>query len=329
MDLSMVEQGFWDQNSREYLQACRRESEYWGLELEREVAAGIPFSVDMQRAQRLYVNRGKGLPQKQSYDPDAERLLNGPLYDRIFTTVKAHRQNARILVLTCGPGGLCLELARQGHRVVGIDLSEKTIEIARKFAKDNPIKESFGALEYRIADLNTADLDPGIYDVVIVWDGLHHILKIDRLMRQVRGSLKSDGLFIYSDNVGLHRFSRLLGGILYLLLPTHVSYWQKLKFALAGERRIREEMRARSPFEEISTDSILSTSKKYFDIKESYEHTGIGYRAAIVGDLNCPRGVKLLFIRCLKKFDDWAVRHRLLKGDHVLVVAVPAFGKRY
>jgi len=132
-------------------------------------------------------------------------------------------------VLTCGPGGLCLELARQGHRVVGVDISDKTIKIAREFAADNLVEESFGSLEYRIADLNTVDLDPAAYDVVIAWDGLHHILRIDRLMRQVSGSLKSDGLFIYSDNIGMNRLSRLFGGILYLLLPTHVSVivWSK------------------------------------------------------------------------------------------------------
>jgi hypothetical protein len=159
--------------------------------------------------------------------------------------------------------------------------------------------------------------------VVLAWDGLHHILLLERLLEQVRTALTPDGLFIFSDNIGLHPRSRILGGVLYLLLPTYLSYWVKCKYALGGESRIKQDMVHRSPFEEISSDTLIRSAERFFHFLSLIPHTGIGYRAAIAGDLRCPGFIRYPFLRALKRFDDWAVRTGLLKGDHVLVVAKP------
>ncbi len=307
--------------SPEYQAAVRREGEYWGEEVARAVAAGIPFSVDMRRAERIFVHRGDGLPQQQTFDPQAERIMNGELYQFIFDTVTYHSPSARVLALTCGPGGLCLELARLGHHVHGIDISEGAIAIARRFAVENPFKETFGSLTYEVADLNCMELGVQSYDVILAFDGLHHILLLERLMQQIRQALKPDGLFIFSDNVGMHWLNRVLGGMLYLLLPSYVSYGKKVAIAWGGAKRVKEDMCQRSPFEEVSTESILELASRYFDFVVQRSHTGIGYRAALVGDLRFPAKIKYPFLRGLKKFDEWSVKHGLLKGDHVMVVA--------
>jgi len=313
----------WEIGSKAYEEALRQEGDYWGQEVRKAVAAGIPFSVDMRRAEKIYVDRGKGLPQQQTFDPTTERIMNGELYQYLFEQVAAVSEHARVLVLTCGPGNLSLELARLGHHVHGMDISEGAIEIARKFAEENPYKENFGSIQYSVTDLNRIEFEPNSLDVVVAWDGLHHILLLDRLMQQVRNALKPNGVFIFSDNIGMHWKSRLVGGLLYFLLPTHVSYFTKLKYVLGGQRKVKEEMSERSPFEEVNTESILPIAEKYFDMIEKQSHTGIGYRAAIAGDLRFPSFLKYRFLRCLKKFDDWAVQHGLLKGDHILVIAKP------
>ena len=313
----------WQVGSQEYQTAVQREGEYWGEEVARAVAAGIPFSVDMRRAERIFVNRGDGLPQQQTFDPQAERIMNGELYQFIFDTVNAHSPHARVLVLTCGPGGLCLELARLGHHVHGIDISGGAIDIARRFAAENPFKETFGSLSYDVSDLNCIELGVQSYDVILAFDGLHHILLLERLMQQIRHALKPDGLFIFSDNIGMHWLSRILGGMLYLLLPTYVSYPKKLAVAWGGAKKVKEDMSQRSPFEEVSTESILGLASRYFDFVVQRSHTGIGYRAALAGDLRFPAKIKYPFLYRLKKFDDWTVKRGVLKGDHVLAVAKP------
>ncbi len=308
--------------TREYQKACNQESAYWGLEAERAAARGIPFSADMRRGERIYVDRGKGLPQQQTFDPKAENIMNGWLYSLLFETC-AKKLPAKILVLTCGAGGLSLELARLGHHVVGIDISEKAIKVAEKFAAANPFRDHFGRLEYQVADLNQKTFNARSFDIVIAWDGLHHILKQQRLMQEINRALKKDGLFIFSDNIGMHWFSRLVGGGLYFVLPTFVSYTDKLKIALGGEKRIKKDMTARSPFEEINTEGLVEVARQYFEILDYREHTGIGYRAAISGDVRLAARLKYYFLKKLKQLDDWGVKTRILKGDHAFVIGRP------
>ncbi|MBN1996774.1 hypothetical protein JW935_04420, partial [candidate division KSB1 bacterium] len=152
---------------------------------------------------------------------------------------------------------------------------------------------------------------------------LHHILMQQRLMQEINKALKADGLFIFSDNIGMHWLSRIMGGTLYFLLPTYVSYVQKLKIAIGGEKRIKKDMTERSPFEEINTADIIQLAEQNFEILDYREHTGIGYRAAIAGDIRFPGFLKYSFLKQLKKLDDWCIRLRLLKGDHAFVTARP------
>ncbi|HPN34420.1 MAG TPA: class I SAM-dependent methyltransferase [bacterium] len=313
----------WRIGSEEYEQALQQEGEYWGHESEKAFSQGIPFSADMRRAQRLQVDRGAGLPQQQVYDPAAERIMNGDLYQLLFDRVAAVSPHSRVLVLACGPGGLALELARQGHHVHAIDISRGAIALAERMAEENPFTENFGSLRYTVADLNRIELEKERYEAVVAWDGLHHILALDRLMQQIRSGLAPTGVFIFSDNVGMSFLSRLIGGALYFILPTHVPYRVKLGFALGGKKKIKEEMTRRSPFEEVSSGSILEAVGRHFTLQWRKSHTGIGFRAALAGDLRGPDQRRHLFLRWLKKLDDWAVDHGLLKGDHVLAIAVP------
>ena len=306
--------------SEEYKIALQKESDYWGKEIKAATESGVPFSADMRRAQKITVNRGKGLPQQQNYDPQSEMIMNGDLYKYIFDTVNAHSRRCKVLVLTCGPGNLCLELAREGHDVTGLDISKGAIEIARKYTRENPYITKFGSLEYNVVDLNVIELDPDVFDFIIAWDGLHHILRLDRLLKQVHRALKQNGRIIFSDNIGMHWKSQLIGGALYFILPTTVSYTTKFKYVFGGAKRIRKEMTERSPFEEINTTSILQTAKKYFHIIEEKNHIGIGYRAAIAGDIRLPAVLKYSLLRYLKKVDDWLVGHMLLVGDHIFVI---------
>lgn len=307
--------------SNAYRQACEKEADYWGQEARRAVQQGIPFSADMRRAQRIIVKRGVGLPQLQSFDPEAERIMNQWLYDIIFNTVQKQRKNAKILVLACGAGSLSLELARQGHEVYGIDISAGAIEVAEKFARENPYKQNFGSVAYTIGDLNQIELPPNSFDIILAWDGLHHIIFQEHLISQIRLSLRAGGLFIFSDNIGLHWISRIIGGLFYFLLPTNVSYRDKLKFALGGDKKIKESMIERSPFEEINTQDFLILVESHFKILTKIAHTGIGYRAAIAGDLRAPDWIKYPFLRLIKKLDHLAVNHGLLRADHILTIA--------
>jgi SAM-dependent methyltransferase len=74
----------------------------------------------------------------------------------------------RVLDVGCGEGMLALELADRAGEVIGLDLDEPTIEVARR---DAPA----GNIRYEVGDLLTADLQPGSFDAVVSVAVVHHL----------------------------------------------------------------------------------------------------------------------------------------------------------
>lgn len=85
------------------------------------------------------------------------------------------QRTGRVLDAGCGTGSLALLLAGRGYGVVGIDLSEAMIEIARR-------KDANGSVTWRVADITAFDvLDTGgPFDLVTcVADTLNHLETLD------------------------------------------------------------------------------------------------------------------------------------------------------
>ena len=105
-------------------------------------------------------------------DPQFVRLYLGEM---VATYLRMLRQyggsNLRILDVGCGAGYISLELARAGHHVLGIDVADSCIDVARRTLASNPFTEGFGSLEYRTAAFR--DLDSQ-HDVVLFSGALHH-----------------------------------------------------------------------------------------------------------------------------------------------------------
>src|SRR5437588_9754943 len=53
-----------------------------------------------------------------------------------------------IVEVGCGNGFLCLELARDGHEVIGIDVSPDIIEVAERSSAAHPRPPRFASLRY-------------------------------------------------------------------------------------------------------------------------------------------------------------------------------------
>ena len=59
----------------------------------------------------------------------------------------------RVLDVGCGPGRHALELARRGHQVVGVDVSETFIDVARSSARDEGLVDA----TFHVADARDVD----------------------------------------------------------------------------------------------------------------------------------------------------------------------------
>lgn len=143
----------------------------------------------------------------------------------------AKSSGGKVLEIGCGYGYLSLELARSGLDVTGIDLSPKSIEVAKRFAKENPYIKGFGSLEYVCADINSMDIGEEKYDSIVFFGTLHHMEDLTGVIDKVHRGLRQNGNLIISEPIrdNFTRESAEFAAILRAVLPTWVPYEQKLE----------------------------------------------------------------------------------------------------
>ena len=104
--------------------------------------------------------------------------------------------DANCLDVGCGGGDVTLELARRARegRVVGLDLDEAKLEIARAEARAAGVDN----VEYRCGDLRSAELGAG-YDVVHVRFVLSHLVDPQAAVDRLVGLLRPGGVLVVTD----------------------------------------------------------------------------------------------------------------------------------
>ena len=124
-------------------------------------------------------------------DPLFIKLYVGEITDGYLELLSRHcGKGLRILDVGCGAGYVSLELARNGHHVVAIDISDSNIEIAKKVLADNPYTENFGALRYETQPFHLAE---GSYDVVLFSVSLHHMPDPESVVARARELIRPGG----------------------------------------------------------------------------------------------------------------------------------------
>ncbi len=108
----------------------------------------------------------------------------------------------RVLEIGCGIGTDTMNFARAGARVTAVELSNRSLEVARKRA------EVYGLANITFMQANveelTAALAPGFYDLVYAFGVIHHTPRPEVALREMRSFLAPRGtlkLMVY------HRYS--------------------------------------------------------------------------------------------------------------------------
>lgn len=98
----------------------------------------------------------------------------------------------RVLDLGCGYGWHCKYAAEQGAaQVLGIDLSRRMMEEARKRNADNNI-------EYRVCGIEEYEYPENSWDCVVSNLALHYVEDISRIFQKVYKTLKPEGVFLFN-----------------------------------------------------------------------------------------------------------------------------------
>lgn len=100
----------------------------------------------------------------------------------------------RVLDLGCGPGLYAQRLARLGHEVTGVDLSDRSLEHARREARREGLD-----VRYVYGDYTEIELD-GDFDLItlIYFDlGVLDPIATEHLLERVHRWLAEDGVFVF------------------------------------------------------------------------------------------------------------------------------------
>jgi 2-polyprenyl-6-hydroxyphenyl methylase/3-demethylubiquinone-9 3-methyltransferase len=123
----------------------------------------------------------------------AENATRNPwIQEKILKSATGARD---ILDIGCGAGFLTNALAKDGHRVTGIDLSAKTLNVAKK-------KDVTHSVHYMQLDAFALPFPPQSFDVICAMDFLEHIEMPGRIIEDISRLLRPNGLFFF------HTFNR-------------------------------------------------------------------------------------------------------------------------
>lgn len=113
-----------------------------------------------------------------------------PAQCAFIETALALGPGSRVLDLGCGHGRHCLELARRGHRPVGIDIVPGFIERARTGAEAEGL-----ACEFLLGDLRAFQSPPGFDGAVCLFDafGFHDDEDHGRILDNALAALRPGG----------------------------------------------------------------------------------------------------------------------------------------
>lgn len=175
------------------------------------------------------------------------------------------------LSLGCGGGQLEREAISLGlcRAVVGVDVSEGAVELARQRAADAGLT----GITYQVADLNQVQLPPETYDLVMVKQSLHHVSGLEHVLDQVLRTLRPRGWFLVNEFVGPSRFqwTETQLSIINQLLPLLP---ERLRRVGGPEGPVRErvdptpmeQLLAQDPSEAVRSSDILPLVERRFEI---------------------------------------------------------------
>ncbi len=104
---------------------------------------------------------------------------------------------SRILDLGCGTGYLYLQLLARGHRMTGVDLSNKMLEALKQ--KIPPTANSRSTLTVMGVE-DFVETDNEFYDAIVLSALLHHLYDYESTVRKICGKLSSGGcLWIFFE----------------------------------------------------------------------------------------------------------------------------------
>ena len=149
----------------------------------------------MNKAQNIYDNETffQGYKELRSKLDNANTREEKPALFSLLPSMNG----LTVLDLGCGFGENCESFSKMGaERVVGIDISEKMLEVAQK---EHPYATYLRGDMNDLSPIMENESLPKNYDLVVSSLAVHYIKNIRKLAKQVFSLLKPGGCFLFSQ----------------------------------------------------------------------------------------------------------------------------------
>jgi len=154
------------------------------------------------------------------WDPDGPQAPLHVLNPARLGYVSARQplRGARVLDVGCGGGLLSEAMAREGARVLGLDLSPELIDIAKLHRLESMQGGAILDLDYRVQAVESlADAEPGTFDAITCMEMLEHVPEPGSILEACARLLKPGGcLFVSTINRTPAAFALAIVGAEYI-----------------------------------------------------------------------------------------------------------------
>jgi ubiquinone/menaquinone biosynthesis C-methylase UbiE len=116
-------------------------------------------------------------------------------FDHIARTFGPPGEDA-VLDAGCGSCTKAIHLARRGYSVLGVDLSDKVLEVGRREAAEAGLGDR---ISLRCEDLTSMTLADGCFGRVLCWGVLMHIPDVDKAIAELARVAQPSGLIVVSE----------------------------------------------------------------------------------------------------------------------------------
>jgi SAM-dependent methyltransferase len=137
---------------------------------------------------------------RESFTTQASAFAANPWVsdeERIGRLISAANLNGceRVLDVATGPGYIAEAFARMAAEVVGVDLTEAMLRIARERVQSRGLKN----VSFRLGDAKSLPYGEGEFDVVVTRFSLHHFPEPREALREMARVCRADGRIVVQD----------------------------------------------------------------------------------------------------------------------------------
>ncbi len=136
------------------------------------------------------------------------------------------RPSDKILEIGCGIGSVVFELSRQGHDIIGTDISSEAIAYGQK---------KYGDIHLEVQPAEALPYEDESFDVVLSFDLFEHIARIDSHVSEVARVLRPGGYYLFQTP---NKYSN----VIYETLWTKSLKWRRYHPSLHSPGRLRRRL---------------------------------------------------------------------------------------